>query len=127
MLLTFCSNVCSCYYGNFFFSGKSKPINPVSRQLFKVTKKSVNTLEKESCLDNLVDAFYGSATDACVFWYTDIPYPPQYPPEADFNLEKSIDVETATPIPSSLPELASKVNNCGRTHSNITRALCQGS
>ena len=92
-----------------YFSGKSKPINPVTRQLFKVKKQSVTTPEKEPSLDNLVDAFYSSAPDACAFWYTDMPNPPQYPPEADFNLERSINVEMAMPIPLSLPELASRV------------------
>jgi len=74
------------------FTGKSKPINPVTRQLFKVKKQSVTTPEKEPSLDNLLDAFYSSAPDACAFWYTDMLTPPQYPPGADFNLEKSIDV-----------------------------------
>jgi len=92
-----------------YFTGKSKPINPVTRQLFKVKKQSVTTPEKEPRLDNLVDAFYSSAPDACAFWYTDMPTPPQYPSEADFNLEKSIDVETTTTIPLSLPEPASRV------------------
>ena len=41
-----------------YFTGKSKPINPVTRQLFKVKKQSVTTPEKEPSLDNLVDTFY---------------------------------------------------------------------
>ena len=102
-----------------YFSGKSKPINPVTRQLFKVKKQSVTTPEKEPSLDNLVDAFYSSAPDACAFWYTDMPNPPQYPPEADFNLERSIDVETTTPIPLSLPELASRVKTAEELIQNL--------
>lgn len=39
--------------------------------------------------------------------YKDMTSPSQHPPEGDFNLEKSIDVETTTPVPLSLPELAS--------------------
>ena len=104
-----------------YFSGKSKPINPVTRQLFKVKKQSVTTPEKEPSLDNLVDAFYSSAPDACAFWYTDMPNPPQYPPEADFNLERSIDVETTTPIPLSLPELASRVKTAEELIQNLPK------
>ena len=48
----------------------------MTRQLFKVKKQSVTTPEKEPSLDNLVDAFYSSAPDACAFWYTDMPNPP---------------------------------------------------
>ena len=102
-----------------YFPGKSKPINPLARQLFKVKKQSVTTLEKEPSLDNLIDAFYSGAPDACAFWYTDTPSPPQYPPEADFNLEKSIDVETKTPTPLSLPELASSVKTAEELIQNL--------
>ena len=91
----------------------------MTRQLFKVKKQSVTTPEKEPSLDNLVDAFYSSAPDACAFWYTDMPNPPQYPPEADFNLERSIDVETTTPIPLSLPELASRVKTAEELIQNL--------
>ena len=82
---------------------------PGTRQLFKVTKQSVTTPEKEPSLGSLVDAFYGRASDACAFLYTAMARPPQYPPEVDFNLDKSIDVEPTTPVPLSLPGLLSKV------------------
>jgi len=102
-----------------YFTGKSKPINLVTRQLFKVKKQSVSTPDKEPSLDNLLDAFYSSAPDTFAFWYTDMPTPPQYPPEADFNLEKSIDVETTTPIPLSLPELVSRVKTAEELIRNL--------
>ena len=50
---------------------------------------------------------------------SDMPSPPQYPPEADFNLERSIDVETTTPVPLSLPELASRVKTAEELTQNL--------
>jgi len=50
-----------------------------------------------------------------------MPTPPQYPPEADFNLKKSIDVETTTPIPLSLPELASRVKTAEEFIQNLPK------
>ena len=91
----------------------------MTRQLFKVKKQSVSTRKKDPSLDNLVDAFYSSAPEACAFWYTDMPSPPQYPPEADFNLERSIDVDTTTPAPLSLPELASRVKTAEELIQNL--------
>ena len=110
----FCTHWCKNH-----FSGKSKQINPTTRQLFKVKKQSVTTPKKDPSLDNLVDAFYSGAPEACAFWYTDMPSPPQYPPEADFNLERSIDVETTTPVPLSLPELASRVKTAEELIQNL--------
>ena len=98
---------------------KIQPNKPHGRQLFKVKKHPVTTPEKEPIVDNLVDEFYRSAPDVCAYWYTDMPDPHQYPPEADFNLGKSIDVQTTTPTPLSLPELATRMKTAEELIQNL--------
>ena len=55
--------------------GKSQQINPVARQLFSVTKAPISQPEQQPCLDQLVNVFYDSTPEACIFWYSEIAGP----------------------------------------------------
>ena len=85
-------------------AGKGKPINPAARQLFKPTE-TIRIKNAEPTLEGLVHALYAGCSDAAV-QYTEMDAPPvDYPPQADFNVGETIEVDTTEKEPPTISEM----------------------
>lgn len=100
-------------------------INPVARQLFNTTRPAIRSAEREPCLKDIVGALYANTPSACVFQYADFPVANEYPPEADFNVEQCVDVETTSNIPPSIIDLVSSASTADELLADLSSITTQ--
>ena len=80
-------------------------INPPARKLFSPTGHMRKESEANS-LKYLVNSLFPVCKDACVFQYVDMGQQEQYPPEADVNVEHTIELTASAAVPPSMMERA---------------------
>lgn len=83
-------------------------INSHHRQCYQ--PESLNVEKDSPTLKSLLDALYPSIPNACGFQYVDLHVTTNYFPEDDINVESTIEIETSTSAPKSIPEIVSEVD-----------------
>ena len=94
------------HYMIYFIVVQKKVINPVARRQFLPSPDDF-----KPNLDGLLDALYDSCSSSCAFQYALPTVQPNFPPEADVNVESEEEIKSIATIPPSLSTLASNYNN----------------
>lgn len=93
-------------------------INPPYRQSYHPEILEVD--KNNHKLNSLLDALYPSIPNACGFQYADLHTTFNYLPEDDINVENTVEIETSTIVPKSIPEIVSEVD----TVSELLEIVC---
>ncbi|XP_031562137.1 uncharacterized protein LOC116297955 [Actinia tenebrosa] len=87
---------------------RGNTINSHHRQCYQ--PGSLNVEKDTPTLKSLLGALYPSIPNACGFQYLDLHVTTNYFPEDNINVESTIEIETSTSVPKSIPEIVSEVD-----------------